>query len=166
MLCDEARRRLRDGDDVEAEAHVAECATCFAVLEQRDPLVDVLRAARPQLRDLPPTITSRVLQRWQPARISWPLGIAAAAALLSLASVLAGLTIWLTPASIARPLALASNALDVVSTIVNGILAVPRVLFIDRPAVLAGYAVLVIIVCGLWVRLYQSLEFQRRRLNR
>jgi len=40
------------------------------------------------------------------------------------------------------------------------------VLFADRPAVIAGYAVLVIIVCGLWVRLYQSIAFQRRRVIR
>jgi hypothetical protein len=67
---------------------------------------------------------------------------------------------------VAKPLGVASNALDIVTTIVNGILAVPRVLFADRPAVIAGYAVLVIIVCGLWVRLYQSIAFQRRRVTR
>src|SRR5207245_750824 len=84
--------------------------------------------------------------------LSWRLGLAAAAGLLVVATVLAALTIWLAPATVAKPLGVASNALDIVATIVNGILAVPRVLFADRPAVIAGYAVLVIIVCGLWVR--------------
>jgi len=166
MLCDEARRRLLAGGDAEAEAHLAGCATCFAILEERDPLVGVLRAARPQVREAPQTIASGVLRRWRPARVSWRLGMAATAGLLVLASALAALIIWLAPAAVATPLGVASNALDVVSTIVNGILAVPRVLLLDRPAVLAGYGVLVIIVCGLWVRLYQSLAFQRRRVTR
>lgn len=166
MRCDDARRQWRAGDAQEAAAHVAECATCFAVLEQDDPLVEVLRAARPEIRDLPSNIPHRVLQRWQPARLSWRLGIAAAAGLLGLATALAALMIWLMPKTIAGVLAVASNALDVVSTIVTGALAGPRVLVLDRPGVAAGYAVLVIIVCGLWVRLYQSIALQRRRLNR
>jgi hypothetical protein len=166
MRCDEARRRLLAGGDPEAEAHLAGCASCFAVLEERDPLTDVLRAARPQVAEVPPTIAAGVLRRWRPARVSWRLGMAATAGLLALATALAGLVIWLAPAALAAPLRVASNALDVVSTIVNGILAVPRVLLLDRPAVLAGYGVLVVIVCGLWVRLYQSLAFQRRRVTR
>ncbi len=164
MRCDEARRRLLSGEDVEAEAHLAECATCFTVLEERDPLVDVLRTARPEIREVPATIAAGVLRRWPAPRVSWRLGLATVTGLLLVAAVLAATTIWLAPAALAKPLGVASNGLDIVATIVNGILAVPRVLFVDRPAVLAGYAVLVIIVCGLWVRLYQSLAFQRRRV--
>ncbi len=145
MQCEEARRRLRSGEDVEAEAHLADCATCFAVLEAGDPLAGVLRAARPEVREVPATISAGVLRRWRAPRVSWRLGLAAAASLLLVAAVLAA---------------------SIVATIVNGILAVPRVLFADRPAVIAGYAVLVIIVCGLWVRLYQSIAFQRRRVTR
>jgi hypothetical protein len=166
MQCEDARRLLRAGESVEAEAHLAECATCFAVLEHEDPLVEVLRAARPQVGAVPATIAPSVLRRWQPARISWRLGLVAASALLAIAVALGGLTVWLSPGTFARPLAIASNALDVVSTVVNGILAVPRVLLFDHPAVLAGYIVLVIIACGLWVRLYQSIAIQRRQLNR
>ncbi len=166
MQCEEARRRLRSGEDVEAEAHLAECATCFAVLEAGDPLAGVLRAARPEVREVPATISAGVLRRWRAPRVSWRLGLAAAAGLLLLAAVLAASTVWLAPATVAKPLGVASNALDIVATIVNGILAVPRVLFADRPAVVAGYAVLVIIICGLWVRLYQSIAFQRRRVTR
>lgn len=166
MQCEEARRRLRNGEDVEAEAHLAECATCFAFLEERDPLVDVLRTARPEVREVPATIAAGVLRRWRAPWVSWRLGLAAAASLLLVAAVLAATTIWLAPAALAKPLGVASSALDIVTTIVNGILAVPRVLFVDRPAVVAGYAVLVIIVCGLWVRLYQSIAFQRRRVTR
>jgi hypothetical protein len=166
MQCEDARRRLSAGESVEAEAHVAECATCFAVLEQEDPLVEVLRAARPLVDTVPATIGPSVLRRWQPVRISWRLGLAAAVAMLALAMALAGALIWLSPGTFARPLAVASNALDVVSTIVNGVLAVPRVLLFDRPAVLVGYVLLAVIACGLWVRLYQSLELQRRQLNR
>jgi hypothetical protein len=166
MQCEEARRRLRSGEDVEAEAHLADCATCFAVLEEGDPLAGVLRAARPEVRAVPATMAAGVLRRWRTPRVSWRLGLAAAAGLLVVATVLAALTVWLAPATVAKPLGVASNALDIVTTIVNGILAVPRVLFADRPAVIAGYAVLVIIVCGLWVRLYQSIAFQRRRVTR
>jgi hypothetical protein len=166
MRCENARQQLTAGESLEAEAHVAECATCFAALEQQDPLVEVLRAARPQVDTVPATIGPSVLRRWQPVRISWRLGLAAAVAMLTLALALGGALIWLSPGTFARPLAIASNAFDVVSTIVNGILAVPRVLLFDRPAVLAGYIVLVIIACGLWVRLYRSLELQRRQFNR
>jgi hypothetical protein len=166
MQCEEARRQLRSGEDVEAEAHVAECATCFAVLEEGDPLAGVLRAARPEVREVPATIAAGVLRRWRTPRLSWRLGLAAGAGLLAVAAALAATTIWLAPATVAKPLGVASNALDIVTTIANGILAVPRVLFADRPAVIAGYAVLVIIVCGLWVRLYQSIAFQRRRVIR
>jgi hypothetical protein len=166
MRCEEARRRLLIGEDVEAEAHLAECTTCFSVLDERDPLVDVLRSARPDVLEVPATIASGVLRRWRPARVSWRMGMAATAGLLVLATALAGLIIWLAPTSVARPLGVASNALDVVGTIVNGVLAVPRVLVLDRPGVLAGYGVLVIIVCGLWVRLYQSIAIQRRRVIR
>jgi hypothetical protein len=115
---------------------------------------------------VPATIAAGVLRRWRTPRVSWRLGLAAAAGLLVVATVLAASTVWLAPATVAKPLGVASNALDIVTTIVNGILAVPRVLFADRPAVIAGYAVLVIIVCGLWVRLYQSIAFQRRRVTR
>ena len=166
MRCEEARGRLLSAQGAEAEAHLAECATCFAVLEEGDPLAGVLRAARPEVREMPATIASGVLRRWRAPRISWRLGLAAAAGLLVVATVLTASTVWLAPATLAKPLGVASNALDIVATIVNGILAVPRVLFADRPAVIAGYAVLVIIVCGLWVRLYQSLAFQRRRVIR
>lgn len=166
MRCEDARRQLSASESLEAEAHVAECAACFAVLEQQDPLVDILRAARPQVDTVPATIGPSVLRRWQPVRISWRLGLAATIAMLALALALAGALIWLSPGTFARPLAIASNAFDVASTIVNGILAVPRVLLLDRPAVLVGYILLVIIACGLWVRLYQSLELQRRQLNR
>ena len=166
MQCEEARRRLRSDQDAEAEAHLAECATCFAVLEEGDPLAGVLRAARPEVREVPATIAAGVLRRWRAPGVSWRLGLAAGAGLLVVAAALAAATIWLAPATVAKPLGVASNALDIVTTIVNGILAVPRVLFADRPAVIAGYAVLVIIVCGLWVRLYQSIAFQRRRVIR
>lgn len=164
MLCEDARDRLRTGIDAEAEAHLAECVTCFAVLEERDPLVDVLRAARPRLRAVPPAIASGVLRRWRPARVSWRLGLAATAGLLVLAIALAALIFWLAPAALARPLRVASNALDVAATVVNGVLVAPRALLLDRPWVLAGSGALAIGVCGLWVRLYQSLEFQRRRV--
>lgn len=166
MRCDDARRRLLAGSDPEAEAHLAECAICFTILEDRDPLVGVLRAARPEVREVPLGIGPAVLRRWRPGRVSWRVGMAAGAVLLALAAALSGLTIWLAPAAVAKPLGIASNALDVVGTIVNGILAVPRVLLLDRPGVVAGYAVLAAIVCGLWVRLYQSLELQRRQVNR
>jgi len=166
MQCEEARRRLRTGEDVEAEAHLAECATCFAVLEEGDPLAGWLRAARPEVREVPAAIAAGVLRRWRAPWVSWRLGLAAGAGLLLVATVLAALTIWLAPATVAKPLGVASNGLDIITTVVNGILAVPRVLFGDRPAVVAGYAVLVLIVCGLWVRLYQSIAFQRRRVTR
>ena len=107
MQCEEARRRLRSGEDVEAEAHLAECATCFAVLEEGDPLAGVLRAARPEVREVPATIASGVLRRWRAPRVSWRLGLAAAAGLLVVATVLAALTIWLEPATVAKPLGVA-----------------------------------------------------------
>src|SRR3989442_14263211 len=145
MQCEEARRRLRSGEDVEAEAHLAEGAPCCVALEEGDPLAGALRAARPEVREVPATIASGVLRRWRAPRVSWRLGLAAAAGLLVVAAVLAALTIWLEPATVAKPLGVASNALDIVATIVNGVLAVPRVLFLDRPAVIAGDAVPVIL---------------------
>jgi hypothetical protein len=102
MRCEEVRRRLSDGGaageagragglgglaalDAEAEAHVADCPTCFAWLERADPLLRALREARPPAAVPSPALAGRVLSSWQavprPLSAHPVLGLAAAGSL-------------------------------------------------------------------------------------
>jgi hypothetical protein len=90
MNCAQARPLLLAGDPA-ADAHLEGCAACGAWLERRDPVIDRLRAARPEALPAPAGLRHRVLDRWAPSRPSWrrwglPVGIAAATAVLLLAA--------------------------------------------------------------------------------
>jgi hypothetical protein len=97
MNCAQARPLLLAGD-LAADTHLEGCAACGAWLEKHDPLVNLIRAARPEALPAPAGLRRGVLGRWAPGRPAWrrlsmPLGIAAATAVLVLAAGL-GLVIW------------------------------------------------------------------------
>jgi hypothetical protein len=89
MRCDELRQRAAGGlwvlgTDADAEEHLAGCEACFDWLEQRDPLVGAVRAARPPDVQPSPALAREVVTAWRatallpvPGRAM--LGLAAAA---------------------------------------------------------------------------------------
>ncbi len=166
MQCEEARRLLRKGEDHQAEAHLETCRSCFVALEDEDPVVRLLRAARPAPVEAPPAVAGRVLERWGSERISLPLGFAAAVALALLALAMVGLAILTAPELTGSLVGRAAIALNTGAAIVLALVAGPRALLLGNPSVLAGYALLTVSACALWLRLYQQVLSQRRRVIR
>jgi hypothetical protein len=97
MRCEELRQRAAGGlwaldADAEAEEHLAGCDSCFSWLEQRDPLIDAVRAARPPEVQPSPALTAEVVTAWRasallpvPGRAM--VGLAAAALVAGACSV-------------------------------------------------------------------------------
>ncbi len=167
MQCEEARRSWRAGTSLpDAEEHFRTCPACFEVLEAEDPLVDLLRAARPPAAQPSPALARRILERWQPARVSWRLGIVAAAALALAALVILGLAVWSAPGLAEASFAAASITANTGLAVLVALLAAPRVLLLGYPIVLAGYLVLTIVLCALWSRLYWQIQGSRRDIAR
>lgn len=162
MPCEEARAILQQRADPEAEAHLGACPTCFDWLEERDPLVNVLRAAAPAPVVAPATLIERVLHGRRTPRVSWRLGLAAAGGLAFLAVLVLWIGLVSAPAAATALFVDAGSALDTVGTVVNALLAVPRALLTDNPALLAIYLFLTVSVCMVWVRLYQQIPVPRR----
>ncbi len=162
MQCEEARVILRQRFDPESEAHLESCSTCFAWLEERDPLVGLLRAAAPAPVPVPPTISAGVLRRWPVSGVSWRLGFAAAGGLAFLAVLVLWIGLVSAPAAATALLAEAGTTVNTLGTIVSALLAVPRALLIDNPSLLAVYLFLTVAVCMVWVRLYQRIPVPRR----
>jgi hypothetical protein len=162
MRCEEARPFLLRGPHADAEAHLLTCDACFNWLETHDPMVSVLQATRPAASPVPAAVTAGVLQRWQPQRVSLRLGIAAAMGLSALGLALAALILANAPALITSILAGAGNVAGTAAGVVIGLLAVPRALLFDEPAVLALYVAVTVAVCALWARLYQQVQIPRR----
>jgi hypothetical protein len=162
MRCEQARALLRQRSDPESEAHLEACATCYAWLEERDPLVGLLRGAAPAIVSAPPTISAAVLGRWPAASVSWRLGIAAAGGLAFLAVLVLWIGLVSAPAAATALLSDAGTTVNTLGTILSALLAVPRALLIDNPSLLAVYLFLTIAVCMVWVRLYQRIPVSRR----
>lgn len=169
MTCEEARRILVTAPDPQALAHLEQCPTCFAALEDDDPVVGLLRAARPDAVPVPPAIAARILSSWNGARLSWRLGIVCAAGLTVLMAGLtagAALAVWTTPDPAGSMILQAGRILGALAALGLAILAAPRALLLLNPVVLAGYAVLTVVVCAFWISLYQRVHAQRSRITR
>lgn len=162
MRCDEARAVLQQRSDPASEAHLEACATCFAWLEEHDPLVGLLYAAAPAAVSAPPTISAGVLRRWPASGVSWRLGFAAAGVLAFLAVLVLWIGLVSAPAAATALLAEAGTTVNTLGTIVSALLATPRALLIDNPSLLVVYLFLTIAVCVIWVRLYQQIPVPRR----
>ncbi|HYM50898.1 MAG TPA: hypothetical protein VET65_10065 [Candidatus Limnocylindrales bacterium] len=162
MRCEEARPLLLRGPHETAEAHLEACTACFDWLEQHDPMVAVLQAARPAQSAVPAGVAALVLERWKPQRISVGWGIAAAVALSLIGLVLAAVVAIEAPALIASLLAGAGSVAVALGGILLGLLAVPRALILDEPGLLAGFVLATILVCALWARLYYQTQIPRR----
>jgi hypothetical protein len=162
MRCEEARALLQQRSDAESEAHLEACTTCFAWLEEHDPLVSLLCAAAPSSASAPRTISAGVLRRWPAVGVSWRLGIAAAGGLAFLAALVLWIGLVSAPAAATALLADAGTTVNALGTILSALLAVPRALLFDNPSLLAVYLFLTIAVCMVWVRLYQRIPVPRR----
>ncbi len=144
MRCEEARPRLLAGPDESAEEHLAACDACFAWLEERDPLIELVRQAR---------------RSWSP-RARWlrlAAGLAAAAVMLA---GLAGLVtmVWLLAGDdIGFALSLAQGAAAPVVGAAGSLVQVPGALLLDNPLWLAAVAVIALAASAVWLRLYQDL---------
>jgi len=97
MRCDELRGAATSLDalDAEADAHIAECDACFRWLERRDPLIEVLRAARPAPTLPSPALAGEVVTAWRatallplPGRALVGLASAAFMAVAGVASIM------------------------------------------------------------------------------
>jgi hypothetical protein len=151
MNCAQARPLLLAGDPA-ADTHLEGCAACGAWLEKHDPLVNLIRAARPEALPAPAGLRRGVLGRWAPARPAWrrlsmPLGIAAATAALVLAAGL-GLSIW-------EP-GLLSTAGGYMQPVI-GAFAGPRDLLLSNLPGLVGLAGLVLLSLAIGGVLYRDL---------
>ncbi len=167
MQCKEARRSWGAGASLpDAAEHFRTCPACFEALEAEDPLVDLLRAARPAAAQPSPALARRILERWRPARVSWRLDIAAAAALALAAVAILGLAVWSAPGLAGASFAAASITANTGLAVLVALFAAPRVLLLDYPTVLAGYLVLTIVLCALWIRMYWQIEASRRDIVR
>jgi predicted anti-sigma-YlaC factor YlaD len=155
MRCEEARPLLVRGADAAAEDHLQRCDGCFAWLEEHDPIAGLVRAARPGAVTPPATLKAAIVQRWHPRRIPIPLGIAAAVALAALmaAATIAGFL--LQPAATLAFLGTLANFFEPLASTLLTILAIPRALLFENPAVLTLYIAITVAVCAGWVRLYQ-----------
>lgn len=165
MRCEDVRPLLLKGAQGEAEAHLEDCDACFLWLEAHDPMVGVLQAARPGLCPVPARMAAAVLDRWQPHRVSFRLGIAAAMALSLIGLTLAALFIAAAPALVASLIASAGDIGGIVAAVIVGLLAVPRALLLDQPMALAVFTAGTIAVCALWARLYHQSQVQRRLIS-
>lgn len=161
MRCEEARPLLLRGADPAAEAHLEHCEACFAWLEEHDPIAGLVRAARPAAVTPRPTLRSTIVARWQPRRVSIPLGIAAAVGLASLMVAATVAAFLLQPATALAFLAGVANFLEPVVATILTILAVPRALLFDNTAILTLYVAVTIAICTAWVRLYQRTASRR-----
>ena len=161
MRCEEARPLLLRGADPAAEAHLERCDACFHWLEEHDPIAGLVRAARPATVTPPATLRAAIVARWQPRRVSIPLGIAAAVGLAGLMLAAVTAAFLLEPAAALAFLAGVANFLEPAVTTIITILAVPRALLFDNTAVLTLYVAVTIAICAAWVRLYQRTASRR-----
>jgi hypothetical protein len=151
LRCEEARRRLLVSlDDAEACDHLAACDACLVALEAADPLVPLLRSARPEHVAPPAGLTARVLAAWR-GRWSWQWkiavpGVAGAAALAWAVVQLGVVAAW--PAYLVFA---ASAVLDGIVTWLGALVAF-RTLLLGAPELLAVFGALTLAVGALWVR--------------
>jgi hypothetical protein len=151
LRCEEARRRLQVSlGDAAACDHLAACDACLVALEAADPLVPLLRGARPEDVVPPAGMTARVLAGWRRGW-SWRWTVAvpglAAAAVLAWAVVqLGAVADW--PVYIAFA---ASAILDGIVTWL-GALTEFRMLLLGTPELMAVFGALTLTVGALWVR--------------
>jgi hypothetical protein len=118
MRHEEARRRLLLGADVDAEAHVAACATCLEAIEREDPLVLALREANPAQVAAPPQLAQRVIVRWTwRRRLPW----VAAGGGLAAASIAAAALLWVLAATFNEPVSVGGSALAAVLAAVTAL---------------------------------------------
>jgi predicted anti-sigma-YlaC factor YlaD len=162
MRCDQARPLLLKGEQAEAELHLSTCDACFEWLEAHDPIVSLLKAARPSAAAVPSGLATGVAERWQPHRVSLRLGIAAAMALSLGGLALAAVAILAAPAVAASTLVSIGDAATTAAGIVDDLLAVPRSLIFDQPLTLVAFTAATVLVCALWARLYQQSQDPRR----
>jgi hypothetical protein len=155
MRCEEARPLLLRGAHPAAEDHLQGCNACFAWLEDHDPIAGLVRSARPSAVMPPASLKAAIVQRWHPRRIPVPVGIAAAVglAVLMAAATLAGFL--LQPAATLAFLGILANFFEPLASTVLAILAIPRTLLFENPAILTLYIAITVAVCAAWVRLYQ-----------
>jgi len=160
--CELALQRLRAGGDPAAEAHLASCPTCFATLEEADPITHLLRAARPDPVTPGAQLPARILAAWRPQFVSFRVA-AVAALLLSAAGVAAvGLAIGTLPGVVAGAVVFTADLLGTLSTVLAAMLALPRTLFLENPVRLIAFSALTVLACAVWIRLYQQAQPQRR----
>jgi hypothetical protein len=151
LRCEEARRRLLvSPDDAAACDHRAACDGCLVALEAADPLVPLLRSARPRDVAPPAGLAARVLAGWRGRRAwRWTVavpGLAGAAALAWAVVQLGVVAAW--------PLYLALAASAVLDGIVTwlGALTAFRMLLLGTPELMAVFGALTLAVGALWVR--------------
>ena len=124
MRCEEARASyLSPGVvDAEAETHVAACPHCFEALEQADPLVAVIREARPEAVPTPLTLSSHVIVGWRRRRrLPWIVG----GAVLGAASVGASVILVLVASLFSDSAWIAQATIDaLVLSFVGGLLSI------------------------------------------
>ena len=111
MRHEEARRRLRYGPDAAAEAHLAECLTCFEAIEKDDSLLLALRRAKAAPVPVPAGLADSAIRRWTfRRRLPWLAGAGGLAA----ASLASAAIIWAFGAAFSEPQSVAQSALGAV----------------------------------------------------
>jgi hypothetical protein len=163
MRCDELRHRAAGGlwalgADAEAEEHVAGCEACFGWLEQGDPLVGAVRAARPPEVQPSPALAREVVTAWRatallpvPGRAM--LGLAAAAlatgaaavSILALSAVLGG--------RLGEVIGLLGGRLGSLLVPVSALGGLATGQLLDHPAWLLGLAGMAAVAAWGWTRI-------------
>jgi hypothetical protein len=144
--------------DPELDAHVAGCADCFAALEEADPVVRLLTAARPADAAAPAAIGAGVLARWLPGRTQWRARLPwlAAAAVVAVAFAIEGL-MGAEPGRI--PVLISVGGSSWIAPVAGAVATIGavRAAAFDIPGLLGGLSLVTVAVCGLWIRFVLAL---------